>query len=55
MQTLKINNTSRTCILCMLMPQMIPLLILMLLDMFYEESPPQGNGYEVALGRHVGM
>ena len=40
MQTLQVNNTSPTCILCMLMPQIIPLLILMLLDMFYEESAP---------------
>ena len=37
------------------MPQMIPLLILMLVHVFYEESdpPPKGNGYDVTLGRHV--
>ena len=34
------NNTSPLCILCMLMPQIIPLLILTLVCTWYEESTP---------------
>ena len=33
-------NTSPLCILCMLMPQIIPLLTLMLVHTWYENPPP---------------
>ena len=40
MYTLEKSNTSPLCILCMLMPQIIPLLTLMLVHMWYEEFAP---------------
>ena len=40
MYTLKKNNTSLLCIVCLLMPQVIPLLTLTLGQMWYEESTP---------------
>ena len=42
MYTLENDNTSPLCILCMLMPQIVPILTLMLklVCMWYEEPPP---------------
>ena len=46
MYTLENDNTSPLCILCMLMPQIVPILTLMLklVCMWYEEPPPPPPG-----------
>ena len=41
MYTLEKNNASPLCILCTLMPQVIPLFTLTLVCTWYEESNPQ--------------
>ena len=41
MYTLEKNDASPSCILCILMPQIIPLLTLTLVCMWYEESNPR--------------
>ena len=43
MYTLDKNNTSLLCILCTLMPQIIPLRTPMLVHMLYEKSTPGGG------------
>ena len=47
MYTLEKNNTSPLWILCTLIPEIVPLLTLMLLCTWYEESTPKGHRYVV--------
>ena len=44
MYTLEKNNTSPFCILCTLMPQIIPLLTFMPIHTWYEDLPLLGGG-----------
>ena len=37
------NNTALLCMLCMLMPQILPLMILTSVHTWYEESTPREN------------
>ena len=46
MYVLEGNNTSPLCILCTLMPQIIPLLTLMLVHTWYKESASPGVSIE---------
>ena len=54
MYTLEKNNTSPLCTLCMLMPQIIPHLTLMLVHMCYEESTPRPV-VALRIEKHIGI
>ena len=56
MYTLEQNKTSPLCMLCVLVPQVIPLLALMLVCTWYKESQPLGNqGRRRSIGSHRSM
>ena len=47
MYALKKNNTQPLYILCMLIPQTIPLIMLMLVCVWYEEATPRGDNFTI--------